>query len=85
MSSKKHKTAVKKMAIKCRDYVRKEIFIKKLELIEVQERLAKQGLEYSTQSISGINRRGVFSLWYFLAICKALGINEINVDEILGD
>lgn len=85
MGTKKHNDMNQELAIKCARFMRRKIRDKEICLDELAKLLKKQGLVYTTTNISGINRRGLFSLRYCLAVCVALGIKTIDIDEILGD
>jgi hypothetical protein len=80
---KKHLAANRKYAKKCSNYMRKQIHDRYLTLGEIVAKLDKLGFEYEPVNISAINGRGTYSLVYFIAMCQAMGIKEINIKDIL--
>lgn len=47
---------------------------------ELADRLQEIGVEVKAESISSKIRRGTFSMKFFMQVCKALNVKNVNID-----
>lgn len=69
-------------AHRARRFLRAEIKRAEIGYAELAERLKEHGLEETEASIANKLSRGTFAATFFLATMKAIGRNNLNLDDL---